>query len=329
MRKNIPYYSTLTTTQRKSADSNRKLSLGWRLKRIKPLVKNTTEYRQVMKKLISPVRDISSNKKIKNFLKKHKVYITLTSSPKRLQKLEAVLATLDLQYVHHINIVLPLTFGRDNTKYSTKLIAKLKKFPKVKIIRVKKDLGPITKMLPTLEKIKDKQALVISIDDDMAYPMGMVNEMIYQKVVKHPDCVIEGSRSFFRRSDIRDFETLWPQSIKKGKPHIDVVEGWLGVVYNKKLTNTKMMKDLSKLSKDCYLSDDIVISYVLAKHNICRQQIENRYTYDPYLYKYGAGEDALHRGGGLDKKIDIAPHVDDLNFKKYRRCLKKIKNIHK
>ena len=52
-----------------------------------------------------------------------------------------------------INIVLPLTYGRDNTKYPTKLITTLRKFPKVKIIRVKKDLGPITKILPTLEKI--------------------------------------------------------------------------------------------------------------------------------------------------------------------------------
>ena len=320
----IPYYSKLTSLQRKSATSNKRLSLGWRLKRIKPRVKNITEYREVMKKLISPVRNISKNEKIKKFLKKHKVYITLTSSPKRLPKLEAVLATLDLDHVSQINITLPLKYGRDKTKYPHKIITQLRKFPKVKIIRVKKDLGPITKILPTLERIKDKHALVISIDDDMAYPMGMVNEMIYQKV-NNPNCVIEGSRSFFRRSDIRNFDQVWPQPIKPRKPHIDVVEGWLGIIYSKKLTNTKMLREISQLSKDCYLSDDIVISYVLAKHNICRQQVENQYVYDPYLYKYGTEEDALHRGGGSDKKVVVAPHVDDFTWKKYRRCLKEIK----
>ena len=77
--------------------------------------------------------------------------------------------------------------------------------------------------------------------------MGMVNEMIYQKIVNHPQCVIEGSRGLFRRSDIKNFKNLWPQFIKKRKPHIDVVEGWLGIIYNKKLTDTKMMKDIIQL----------------------------------------------------------------------------------
>ena len=41
-------------------------------------------------------------------------------------------------------------------------------------------------MLPALRRIRNKKSIVISMDDDIAYPMGMVNEMIYQKVMKYP-----------------------------------------------------------------------------------------------------------------------------------------------
>ena len=327
-KKKIPLYTTLDKDQLEDALSKKKFSLGWRLKYIKPIVSESAEYKNVMYKLLDPVRDIDNNKKVTNFLKKHKVYVTMTTSPKRLSRVGGVLATLDLTNVAKIYIVLPYLYGRNKKKYSQKLIARIKKFPKVHILRVKKDLGPITKMLPVLKKIRDPKALVISIDDDVAYPMGMINEMIYQKIVNSPNCIIEGGESFFRRGDIHNFRNLWPQIKKKRKPHVDIVEGWEGIVYNKKLTDIKMMQKLSQISKDCFLSDDIIISYVLAKHNICRKEINNDYSYNGLPLNYGAQADALHQGGGSNKKnLQIFSHSDEYNWEKYRKCLKTIKNF--
>lgn len=338
-KKKIPLYTTLDKEDLEDSLSNKKFSLGWRLKYIKPMVIDNMELRHIMYKLLGAhfgphpssdkrVRNIGENKKVMNFLKKHKVYITMTTSPMRLSKIRAVLATLDLTFVSKIYIVLPYRYGRDNKKYSQKTINKIKKFPKVHIIRVKKDLGPITKMIPVIEKMRDSKALVISIDDDVAYPIGMVNEMIYQKVVKSPGCIIEGGESIFHRGDIHNFRKLWPQKKKKRKPHTDIVEGWEGIVYNKKLTDTKMMRKLSKLSLDCKLSDDIIISYVLAKHDICRKQINNQYSHNGHPFEYGAQADALHQGGGSGKKdLNIEGHDDAYNFEKYEKCLQTIKNI--
>ena len=286
-KKQIPLYTTFNKEELQDALSTKQFSLGWSLKYIKPVIASKLEYRNIVYKLFDPVRDISNNRKVQNFLKKHKVYITMTTSPLRLPKITAVLATLDLKYVSKIFIVLPYKYGRKKKTYLQKNINKIKKFPKVHILRVRKDLGPITKMLPVIEKIHDPKALIISIDDDVAYPMGMVNEMIYQKIVNSPNCIIEGGASFFRRGDIHNFRKLWPQIKKKRKPHVDIVEGWEGIVYNKKLTDTKLMRKLSKLSLDCFLSDDIIISYVLAKHNICRKQINNQYSLMDYLLGSG------------------------------------------
>ena len=85
-KKKIPLYTTLDKYQLEDALSKKKFSLGWRLKYIKPIVSESAEYKNVMYKLLDPIRDVDNNKKVTNFLKKHKVYITMTTSPKRLSR---------------------------------------------------------------------------------------------------------------------------------------------------------------------------------------------------------------------------------------------------
>ncbi len=88
------------------------------------------------------------------------------------------------------------------------------------------------------------------------------------------------------------------------------------------------MRTLSKITIDCFLSDDIIISYVLAKHNICRKQINNQYSYNGLPLEYGAQADALHQGGGSGKKdLEIESHSDEYNWEKYKKCLTTIKNL--
>ena len=60
-------------------------------------------------------------------------------------------------------------------------------------------------MLPALRRIRNKKSIIISMDDDIAYPMGMVNEMIYQKVIKYPRGVLHTSPGMEIRKDIDRF----------------------------------------------------------------------------------------------------------------------------
>ena len=153
----------------------------------------------------------------------------------------------------------------------------------------------------------------------------MVNEMIYQKVVKHPNAVIEGGEPFFQRGDIPEFRKLWPQKQKQRKPHTDLVEGWEAVAYNRKVVDTKAMEELADLSTKCLLSDDLVISFVLARQKTKKIAIGNGYfTGNPHPYDYGTGEDALHRGAGAGEGVKASGNSDDYNWEKYQHCLKDI-----
>lgn len=328
--KNIPYIDVMTDEELEALSSTKILTLGWRWKHIHPFLKHKQEKDDVMEMLLSPVRNILKYKKVSDYLKKHKVIISLTTSPKRLKSIYAVLCTLDIENVNEINIVLPKTYGSKKEKYNQKDINYCKKFPKVKVIRTSIDYGPITKMLPTIEKAKAKD-IIISIDDDVCYPMGMVNEMIYSKIVRYPNHTISSPMEGFQmRKYIKNFKNMWPTKDYKRSPYIDIVEGWSGIAYDKCSANTEMMKKFAGISKHCYLSDDLVISYVLESSGIKKVAVNNDYTFAPYPYEFGTGDDALHKGGGADvKPSGIGDHDDSYNFQKYSICLEDIKRITK
>ena len=298
-----------------------------KLKYILPYIRTKKEKDIVSEMLSSDVREINHIPKINTFLKSNSVFISLTTSPLRLKKIKAVLATLDLRNVTNVLIALPLKFGPEKKTYCNVDIQKIKKFSrKIKIIRVKKDLGPITKILPAIEFARKNKDIIISVDDDIAYPMGFVNELIFQKVMNHPNTIIQCGTPFFFRQDIDNFRNLWPQKKKSKYPEIDLVEGWSGVAYSKGLVDVSLMKILSSLSTHCYLSDDLVISYVLTKKNVKKIHVINEYMYNPHPFDYGSLEDALHRGRGLSKKKIIGrKHDDEVNWMKYKSCLKDIR----
>jgi hypothetical protein len=322
----IPLYTFMTDRELISAiDTEKEFSIGWRWKYMKPHLKKS-EYKDAMELLIAPVRDISESRKVKNFLKNHEVHVSLTTSPLRLPKILAVLATLDTTNVKNINVVLPDKYGKKKESYEQKDIDKISEFPKVKIIRTKKDYGPITKMLPVIRDIKDPKSIIISVDDDVGYPLGMINEFIYQKLEKYPNAVIQSpdeGQDF--RNDITNFKKIFPSKNKPRKPYADLVEGWLGVAYTKKLVNDEEMEKIADVSKECLLSDDLVISYILAKHDVPVVKVDNKYLGQQLSYLYGAGADALHKGGGTGKVAKVGSFSDDFNKEKYEICLYDIK----
>ena len=116
-----------------------------------------------------PVRDLRTSSKAMRYLEKHKVYVTMTSSPSRLGKLESTLKTLDLEHVEKVFLALPKLY-RNKEPYGLKSVKPiLAKDPKCEIIaQDEEDLGPIMKMLPAIERVAklDPDALVITVDDD-------------------------------------------------------------------------------------------------------------------------------------------------------------------
>jgi hypothetical protein len=75
----------------------------------------------------------------------------------------------------------------------------------------------------------------------------------------------------------------------------DIVEGYALVGYPSWLVDAKAALDFSKLSKPCFQSDDLTISYALAVRGVPRINIHGDRD-PPYLtaLSYGLGGDALH-----------------------------------
>ncbi|MBI2711521.1 MAG: hypothetical protein HYX41_01480, partial [Bdellovibrio sp.] len=187
------------------------------------------------------------------------------------------------------------------------------------------DLGPLSKIIPTIEALRcmkddldcnlniihpkeletlrnpDEDTLIVSLDDDQLYSELGIRTLIQSKraekltaqkyALKNPNSdenprrkkapvVSLGGNSvnFWMKND-RETKIPFPDGIPTTEPkmrhvqigdwhsYVDLVEGWAGVVYSLDDIDaeaSELMKGLAtKISKDCYLSDDLVISFVL------------------------------------------------------------------
>jgi len=275
-----------------------------------------------------PVRNLKKDILAQQFLAQHKVYVSLTTSPKRIQYIPYVLRSLDLDLVEQIIISLPQRYGRDGSEYV--IPQDLLDFPKVHIIRIPVDLGPITKLLPAAEYVQgiDPDSLIVTIDDDVAYPKGMIAEYIHA-VVKR-DRTVVGMRGFdLSYWKINDFGFPKPQHGRLGRhPQVQILEGFCGIAYPAKYVDVELMKHLSRkdLFPECFVSDDLVISFALALCKIDRVAVNTRFYNIKKIcpLRYGFDVDALHQGGGTD--MHVVNNPIGLNSLKYKMSFRKLIN---
>lgn len=278
------------------------------------------------KKLLK-TKNRSLTKKEKEYYEKNPIYISLTTSPIRLRKIITMLSIiLQFPYIKEVHINLPKLY-RNKDSYNIEDINFIKNFDKkIKIYRVSKDEGPLTKILPTIQRLKRKKInnVILSVDDDIGYPHSLLYEMAHYCYV-YPKYIFTGSGfevykefSYYKLGE----ETYWPKEIIgkkiKGCEQIEVVEGFGMIAYRPNLFDIKLVKTFNKISKDCKLSDDLTISFMFALNNVPKYVIKNKLFKNKMLFPFHYGElaDALHKGSGLD--ISVA----NANLIKYIACMK-------
>jgi hypothetical protein len=276
---------------------------------------NTDEDQEEIRKLLiaDPVKIPKNN---------NKIIISMTSGPLRLRNIPVVLNLLDLSCIDEIHINLPKLY-RNEKEYKKEDIEFVKGVDsRIKIFRIDEDIGPMTKIIPTLQRIKDPKTIIISIDDDIGYPFNLISSLIARSI-KKPNEICTGAGFVFGDYTGSDFNrNLWPR--KKAptcKGYVDIVEGWGSIAYKKSIISNSMINEmlrLNKISKNCKLSDDFTISYVLASHGIKCYEIPG---IRDKLYPFGYGEDAdaLHKDVNYNGISD-----DDANMPKYHMCLEDI-----
>lgn len=289
-----------------------------------------------------PKEDILAIPAVKSYLEKHKVYISLTSSPDRLPEIIWMLKTLDLEHVEKIYLALPEKY-KNKEPYGP-IPAEIEHFPKLEIIaRHERDIGPATKIFYALKLVaeRDPDAIVISLDDDTGLPWGGVSQLIKYAVL-YPDAVVGGSGRYAKLFGISHEEGEWPDDAMTQKApycghgevsYCNVLEGYKGIAYKPRLLNIGQVAKLAEISKSCLASDDLVISYVLALNHVDRIRISHPvYFYQVNQFSVGFKPGALHKmpnayTDGWKPRWSWANAVGvSLTADRYQRCGHEIKN---
>jgi len=242
----------------------------------------------------------------------HRIILSLTTTPSRQPYVPLLLKEyVDTSCFDEIVINIPNFYKNDSTSPKYKPIDFKNK--KVTINPIRIDLGPLSKIVPTVGLRKNKEDIIVSIDDDIHIPKRpnvLVN--LVCSCILHDEVVTGVGKNL---KHWRLHVDQW--SIPKA-PHVQLVEGWTGVAYKRKMIDPIFLQSLVLSSKKCALSDDLVISYSLFKagHQIRSLQMnENKFK----EMEWGLGEDAIH--------LHTKRH-EQANYENYAKCLRHIQNIH-
>jgi hypothetical protein len=126
------------------------------------------------------------------------IILTLSTVPNRLLDtnensgtkigLKTLLDQSYSDYEIHFNIPVKYNWTNEDITIPDWLLDYQEKYPKLKIFRCD-DSGPITKILPTLERVTDPNTIIITADDDLYYMDGMISAHVEARK-KYPNYYI-------------------------------------------------------------------------------------------------------------------------------------------
>lgn len=142
-----------------------------------------------------------------------------------------------------------------------------KKYKHLEIYRTD-DYGPITKLLPTLQRIKNNESIIITVDDDLLYMPEMVDyHLLLRK--KYPSSAVG-----FAGISAIDGSCHFCTTLKKDT-RVKILEGYKSVSYKREFFNLEEFTNNFALKT---WNDDISISAYLGYKNI--QKIAASYDND-------------------------------------------------
>ncbi len=219
-----------------------------------------------------------------------RIIVSMTTSPKRIYNCKYTIDTILNQTVpvDYIHINLPKVFKRDNSRF-TSIPDFLTNNPKV-ILNMCEDIGPATKIVPTIKSnFTNYSDIIISIDDDISYPPNLVEHLVYYHSF-YPHSVLTGT-SLFANENKKYIDTL---------VECELLEGFSGVLYKKSFLEDIPLSLFDKTSVPIYhyLADDLILSNYILKKNIkilCLTRNNDAVNLIK-PFDYGLKGDALHKG---------------------------------
>ena len=196
------------------------------------------------------------------------VIVTLTTLPSRIDRIDLTLKSLMRQTVspQTIRLNVPRSSRREGTAYQ--IPAWLRERQSVRVERCD-DLGPSTKLIPSLLDAMPDQRLLV-VDDDRVYHPHFIEQMI-ARADAHPDVAIAAS-GWDAPVDLTDRPTTlvatiagWPPApIKctrvRHPREVDVMQGLSGYLVTPKFFDRAAVADYTKAPAAAFFVDDVWIS---------------------------------------------------------------------
>jgi len=196
------------------------------------------------------------------------IVVSLTTTLDRINKIQPVLKSLYRQSIKPDRIYLNISRDRGDGNEKYIIPAWLKTDPKV-IVNRTKDYGPAIKLIGTLEKEHDPDTIIITVDDNHIYPKHSIRDIVKQYLLgtyktnyKLSSVVTtDGLNILFKPN----FE-LEEKPITLGdRPSLNVL-GSSVVAYKRKFFKDDIFSLMDNMPKNCFLSDDFMVStYLLSK----------------------------------------------------------------
>lgn len=185
-----------------------------------------------------------------------KFVVSLTTLASRIQNTHFTISTiLD-------NTIVPdvIYLNVEKSVQVPKELQKLETSGILYIHRVPHDLGPLTKLYPTLLEETDPETVIICVDDDMLY-----NKYTFEHLIKaaerYPEqCICNTGWSYI---DMKYFHIPIAFNVPGIVRKVSVLQCYNGVLYRRKFFSK--LDDLEQFCADCKSTDDILISKALDK----------------------------------------------------------------
>lgn len=133
--------------------------------------------------------------------------------------------------------------------------------PHLQVVRTE-DRGPGTKLLPALERVTDPEAIIITVDDDMAYDPRVVQTLV-RASLRHSNWAVG-----FSGWNV----TSTGGSTRASPPFVDVLQGFAGAAYRRHFFKDTIFEAYRRHPL-CFRVDDVWISGYLAEQGHARYLI--------------------------------------------------------
>jgi len=230
--------------------------------------------------------------------KNPKIWVSLTTTPKRIKNIRPTLRSLMHQSISPEMIVINIpNLYRNREPYEIPDF--LLKMPGIKINRIEHDLGPASKLLPTLKlSLLKNDDLIIVVDDDQVYPYHLLKNYLKASLNdseasytlcgwKVPMGGNHKDRKTIRGAGVRVFNPY--ANINATEP-VEILQGASSYCLKPRFFDAAVF-DYQGAPKEAFFVDDIWFSGHLARLNVKKFVIK---TSMPYMRLTSLGNDSMH-----------------------------------